>query len=72
MGFLSRIAAFFADRPRSESPTIQAIYSRRAWIQFQADVRRQREARRDKHKGTRDIDQRQQDIVHAALRGPRH
>lgn len=43
----------------------------REWRRFQADVRREREAARRSHSAIRDIDARQRERVHAALRAAR-
>lgn len=45
--------------------------SRREWRRFQAAVRKQREAARADHARTREINQRQSDRLHAALRAGR-
>jgi len=45
--------------------------SARAWRRFQASVRKQREAARADHARTREINQRQSDRLHAALRAGR-
>ncbi|NBB64304.1 hypothetical protein GVN18_34135 [Pseudomonas sp. ODNR1LW] len=45
--------------------------SDRAWRRFQATVRKQREQARADHARTREINQRQSDRLHAALRAGR-
>lgn len=45
--------------------------SYREWRRFQAEVRQQRAEARDRHSAIRDIDARQRERVHAALRAAR-
>ena len=67
---LSAVAALKTLR-RTLQRLARRAESARAWRRFQASVRKQREAARADHARTSEINQRQSDRLHAALRAGR-
>lgn len=64
-------AALLGKAQRALQRLARRAESYRAWRRFQATIRKEREAARADHARTRDINQRQSDRLHAALRAGR-
>lgn len=68
---LTIAAALLGNAQRALQRLARRAESYRAWNRFQATVRKQREDARAVHARTREINQRQSERLHAALRAGR-